>query len=939
MAGEVPSGIALGVIGDVLCSVARTSRPWDLEIDTIVVSLGSSLGNLGRALEGRFPDAAWNSIRFGEIRADAPAVLELTGESSSFATHLRRAILATPRDQVGDFGEITDGSLRLVAKSAVAAAAASGSRALGFPLLGTGAMAEPADGIAAVLVPAVLDAVQALRSGRPAFLVFVCRTSEDEELINREFTRYLQQSGSELAGGTTRDLVDPNEGLPLSSDQLGFAPYVSMLATVIADKATPLPLSIGIFGEWGSGKSTFMAMLRDRVTLLAGSDGNRYCGQVAQIGFNAWHYADTNLWASLGDEIFRQLAGPAVDPKEHAKQIRSELAERLDQRDQLEFVTEQAGLTAARLQATVDRAIAERRTTAGDFMTALRASPVFGSRVGRLWSQLGVDDQVEQARLFTAQLHGTLTEADGLRRGSYERWGRRSLAVAVVLLLVGAVVALVAPVVREWAAPVLASVTVFGSVGIGLLARTREGLRNLREITEDVQSQLSQATRGSAVEELADKLAELRTAEAEQRVAQAQLDDVVAHVGELGRQLAQLAPGRRLYSFLADRAQGDSYSGNLGLVSTIRKDLAQLVQLMEEWRANPEEWAGTQRPADRIVLYIDDLDRCRPDQVVAVLQAVHLLLAFKLFVVVVGVDPRWLLRSLRSQYADLLHDGIAGDMADDWHTPEDYLEKILNIPLALPVMSEGSLGRLLRSIDQDQAASAASAEQVATQANTRRQPLPDSANRVYNEGGFTIIEPGSEVDTQPRGVPVPPRPLTEPELALLTSLDLLIETPREAKRLFNLYRMVRATRDLSDASRFLGTDGDPGEYQAVILLLGLLTAHARLLGGVLDTPPDPAGGLEGGIAARPPHTPWSRFVRDLEPRRTDSTWSNRVVGQFPNPQLPHWIRLHRGLTKLAETIDLQDLSVLQAWLPRIRRFSYVLMTTETPRTPAQPPAV
>ena len=56
------------------------------------------------------------------------------------------------------------------------------------------------------------------------------------------------------------------------------------------------------------------------------------------------------------------------------------------------------------------------------------------------------------------------------------------------------------------------------------------------------------------------------------------------------------------------------------------------------------------KPIDRIVLYIDDLDRCSPRQVVDVLQAVHLLLALDLFVVVVGVDPRWLLHALRSEY-------------------------------------------------------------------------------------------------------------------------------------------------------------------------------------------------------------------------------------------------------------------------------------------------
>ena len=39
----------------------------------------------------------------------------------------------------------------------------------------------------------------------------------------------------------------------------------------------------------------------------------------------------------------------------------------------------------------------------------------------------------------------------------------------------------------------------------------------------------------------------------------------------------------------------------------------------------------------RIVLYVDDLDRCPSDRVVELLEAVHLLLAFALFVVVVGV--------------------------------------------------------------------------------------------------------------------------------------------------------------------------------------------------------------------------------------------------------------------------------------------------------------
>ena len=67
----------------------------------------------------------------------------------------------------------------------------------------------------------------------------------------------------------------------------------------------------------------------------------------------------------------------------------------------------------------------------------------------------------------------------------------------------------------------------------------------------------------------------------------------------------------------------------------------------------PDAAGDTLPRIDRIVLYIDDLDRCPPDRVVEVLEAVHLLLAGELFVVVVAVDPRWMLRAIRYHYRDL----------------------------------------------------------------------------------------------------------------------------------------------------------------------------------------------------------------------------------------------------------------------------------------------
>ena len=90
------------------------------------------------------------------------------------------------------------------------------------------------------------------------------------------------------------------------------------------------------------------------------------------------------------------------------------------------------------------------------------------------------------------------------------------------------------------------------------------------------------------------------------------------------------------------------------------------------------------------------------------------------------------------------------------------------------------------------------------------------------------IEAGSELaGTQTADVSDPPRPLTEPELALLgAGVPLLI---RHGKRsgMFNLYRMLRSPWDLSDASTFLGDSSTPGDHPAVALLLGMMIADDR----------------------------------------------------------------------------------------------------------------
>ncbi|MDX3192418.1 P-loop NTPase fold protein [Streptomyces sp. MN03-5084-2B] len=890
-----PAMTQLRILDGTTYSVALTHRPWELPVDAVAVSVGGGFGQVAEAMQQAFPDADWDSIALNQVKPGSPAVLHL-GDHSAYPQP-NVVVLATPH--APDQGNAaTPSTILTAARSAIQAAGGAGAASIALPLFATGQLGMDPQIAADALIEGAIGA-----RGAVAKVIFF---SHREDQVNTIAERWMVArlpghgfSADALAGGLVKDLVDPNECIPLTRDHLGVKPYVSMLATVIAAKDTPLPLSIGVFGEWGAGKSFFMGMLRGQVEELEGTPGQ--CRKIAQVGFNAWHYADANLWASLGDEIFRQLAEPVRQPGEpdaehrarlrEGARLRDRLAGELEQRQQLTAVTERAEAEAAALKLKIGEARGSRRTRALDLVRALRKSPALRDHYAEVWRKLGVDDVAEQGRLLAGELRETREEAAELHRIARYRHGRTALAVAGVVLLAGAALTAFVPDIRSWLIGVGAVAGALMTAGLMLVRAARGGLRRLRTLAEDLQNGLDDAAQR--------EVAALRQAEAEQQIAERQLEEVVARIGELGRQLTELTPGRRLYSFLAERSRADDYHGNLGLISTIRKDFEKLVALMTDGDDD-----GT-RPFDRIVLYIDDLDRCSPRQVVDVLQAVHLLLAFDLFVVVVGVDPRWLLRSLSSHY-DRLIEADPHVRADGWHvTPEDYLEKILNIPLVLPRMPAGSLRRLLDDMVEPPALA-----WLLTPEPEPPAPAPAAASPWDRPVTDLPVEPGSQVAAQldPAKPLTRPRPLTEPEIALLARLDRLVDTPRDAKRLINLYRMLRATRDLSQASAFLG-----GEFEAVVVLLGTCTAHGRLLGRFADA-----------LLERAPQTSWAGFVADLQPVESDGKWRSQAIGALPDGEVAHWAHLHRSLADLAPSITLPDVSLFQAWVPRVRRFSYVL---------------
>ncbi|WIA39860.1 hypothetical protein OEZ86_013307 [Tetradesmus obliquus] len=88
---------------------------------------------------------------------------------------------------------------------------------------------------------------------------------------------------------------------------------------------------------------------------------------------------------------------------------------------------------------------------------------------------------------------------------------------------------------------------------------------------------------------------------------------------------------------------------------------AQLLQ------AAPE---GVESSEPRIVVFIDDLDRCKPNKIIEVLEAINLVLAGSGFAVVVGMDKEFIVSAIQRAYSDV-------EVMKDEEKAAEFLKKVV----------------------------------------------------------------------------------------------------------------------------------------------------------------------------------------------------------------------------------------------------------------------
>ena len=90
----------------------------------------------------------------------------------------------------------------------------------------------------------------------------------------------------------------------LENLQFDFSTYGEQLARYMTSKDLPLPLTIGLNGEWGSGKTTLIKTIQQNIAEMS---DNSDCEDTTCINFNAWAAEKTDIVISLLQKISKFL--------------------------------------------------------------------------------------------------------------------------------------------------------------------------------------------------------------------------------------------------------------------------------------------------------------------------------------------------------------------------------------------------------------------------------------------------------------------------------------------------------------------------------------------------------------------------------------------------------------------------------------------------------
>jgi hypothetical protein len=457
---------------------------------------------------------------------------------------------------------------------------------------------------------------------------------------------------------------------PASKDQLGVNDYANAIARFIVHPQTRAPLTLGINGRWGKGKSSFMRLVDSALVKYA--DVNRNVKRPELNGETR-----TQHW----NDLVAKLNSPSPGGKSGLSQ------------EELQKEHEKNSRAEAELWKLMQK---EARKNV--------LSVTFNA-----W-------QFEDAKQTWAGLASQISETieNGLPWVSRQRlklayaWTERKSELILTLLLPLAIVLIVAGLVYAG---------FFERVGVG----KPEGLGLLLPV-------------GSALLTI--------------WFVSSQLLKVAVPISE------------RVLSY----TRMPNYREQMGFQHRVKDDLHFIHRFLTK-----------RRPGCRVIVYIDDLDRCSENKIMELLQAINLILASCEFFVFVGMDTEMIYRAIASYYKDTL----------TARSPDSYLRKIVQISFYLPETLSGTRADYVSTLFSSEARLGLASRtngQISVAQQEQIAPGSPASGLAYNLDNVLRIVPIVKKEAED----------TADELqAFRDYSDYLNDNPREIKRLINIHRLIK----------------------------------------------------------------------------------------------------------------------------------------------------
>jgi hypothetical protein len=294
------------------------------------------------------------------------------------------------------------------------------------------------------------------------------------------------------------------------------------------------------------------------------------------------------------------------------------------------------------------------------------------------------------------------------------------------------------------------------------------------------------------------------------------------------------------------------YQAKAGFFYLVRTDVQRVLNLV----------ATPQRP---LVVFVDDLDRCSPGTVVQVIEAINLFLAgeYPNSIFVIAMEPEMVAAHIEAAYSDLVR-----RLADDtgaglgWR----FLEKIVQLPLMLPVMEPGLKASYIRSLFPGGASAAGPAEPDAAEPGDPEPVEAEVARQIAELADTSLTEAVRTTAASGSGPGAAAGPAQARAAALRTIIDqrlsgasaevaeavavaapYLTSNPREIKRFVNIFRFLV----MIDSERGLQGLASLGDLGAIAKLAVLHLRWPALL-VALGRPAGDDGTVCELIESRPP---------------------------------------------------------------------------------------